>query len=71
MKAADVIADVAAGKTLLSPAEVGALYGSDPKTVTRWGRAGNLNFVTTPGGHRRYPAAQFAALIAQLTGSPS
>jgi excisionase family DNA binding protein len=29
----------------------------DPKTVTRWARQGKIRFIRTPGGHRRYVAA--------------
>jgi excisionase family DNA binding protein len=40
----------------LTPLEVSALMRVDPKTVTRWGAAGRLRSIKTPGGHRRYPA---------------
>lgn len=50
---------------MLVTAEVADLYGVDVKTVTRWAKAGRLITVTTPGAHRRYPAEQFAAAIAQ------
>src|SRR5215470_3352430 len=39
---------------LLTPAEVAAMLRVDPKTVTRWARAGKLSSIRTPGGHRRY-----------------
>jgi excisionase family DNA binding protein len=42
--------------TLLTPAEVAALFRVDPKTVTRWARAGKLTSIRTLGGHRRYRA---------------
>jgi excisionase family DNA binding protein len=29
----------------------------DPKTVTRWAKAGLLPSIRTPGGHRRYRKA--------------
>ena len=45
---------------LLTPAEVAHIMRVDPKTVTRWARAGKLRFVTTMGGHRRYFAEDFA-----------
>lgn len=38
----------------LTPAEVARLFRVDPKTVTRWGHAGTLKSIRTPGGHRRY-----------------
>ncbi|CAN5567605.1 developmental transcriptional regulator BldC [soil metagenome] len=42
--------------TLLTPAEVAALFRVDPKTVTRWAKAGKLSSIRTLGGHRRYRA---------------
>ena len=44
----------AEGDALLTPAEVAALFRVDPKTVTRWARAGKLTSLRTLGGHRRY-----------------
>jgi excisionase family DNA binding protein len=41
---------------LLTPAEVAALFRVDPKTVTRWAKAGKLTSIRTLGGHRRYRA---------------
>ncbi len=45
-------------ETLLTPAEVAALFRVDPKTVTRWAKAGKLSSIRTLGGHRRYRAAE-------------
>lgn len=42
-------------KELLTPAEVAAIFSVDPKTVTRWAKAGKLSPIRTLGGHRRYP----------------
>lgn len=39
---------------LLTPGEVAALFRVDPKTVTRWAKAGKLTAIRTLGGHRRY-----------------
>lgn len=47
----------------LSPAEVAELFSVDPKTVTRWARAGWLPHFRTPGGHRRYHVADVQALL--------
>jgi len=41
-------------EALLTPAEVAALFRVDPKTVTRWAKAGKLTSLRTLGGHRRY-----------------
>ena len=56
---------------LLTPAEVAALYRVDPRTVSRWAKAGRLDCIRTLGGHRRYPAAQFQTLLATGTGTRS
>lgn len=48
---------------LMSPSEVAALFRVDPKTVTRWAKAGKLTFVRTMGGHRRFPRAEINALF--------
>ncbi len=53
---------------LLTPSEVAALFRVDPKTVTRWAKAGKLSCVKTLGGHRRYLASEVNAL---LTGLPA
>jgi excisionase family DNA binding protein len=41
-------------EALLTPGEVAALFRVDPKTVTRWAKAGKLTAIRTLGGHRRY-----------------
>ena len=41
-------------EALLTPAEVAAMFRVDPKTVTRWAKAGKLTSIRTLGGHRRY-----------------
>jgi excisionase family DNA binding protein len=48
---------------LLTPAEVASLFRVDPKTVTRWAKAGKLNAVRTLGGHRRYRESEVKALL--------
>ena len=51
---------------LLTPAEVAALFRVDPKTVTRWAKAGKLSSIRTLGGHRRYRESEVRALLAGL-----
>jgi excisionase family DNA binding protein len=41
---------------LLTPAEVADMFRVNPKTVTRWARAGKISAVRTLGGHRRFRA---------------
>ncbi|MBW3616071.1 MAG: helix-turn-helix domain-containing protein [Actinobacteria bacterium] len=43
---------------LLMPSQVVRRFRVDPKTLTRWSRAGRLNPITTPGGHRRFRASE-------------
>jgi len=51
---------------LLTPAEVAALFRVDPKTVTRWAKAGKLTSIRTLGGHRRYRAAEVRLLLGDI-----
>jgi excisionase family DNA binding protein len=53
-------------ETLLTPAEVAALFRGDPKTGTRWAKAGKLSSIRTLGGHRRYREAEVKALLAGI-----
>ena len=50
-------------EVLLTPAEVASLFRVDPKTVTRWAKAGKLTAIRTLGGHRRYRASEVNALL--------
>jgi excisionase family DNA binding protein len=52
---------------LLTPAEVAALFRVDPKTVTRWAKAGKLTSIRTLGGHRRYKESEVKALLKSIT----
>jgi excisionase family DNA binding protein len=55
-------AELAVGR-LLTPSEVAAMFRVDPKTVTRWAKAGKLTSIRTLGGHRRYREAEVLALL--------
>lgn len=48
---------------LLTPAEVASMFRVDPKTVTRWAKAGKLSSIRTLGGHRRYRESEVRALL--------
>jgi excisionase family DNA binding protein len=48
---------------LLTPSEVAGLFRVDPKTVTRWARAGKLSSIRTLGGHRRYRSEEIRSLV--------
>lgn len=56
---------------LLTPAEVAALFRVDPKTVTRWAKAGKLTSIKTLGGHRRYKETEVIALLKSISQSSS
>ena len=51
---------------LLTPAEVASMFRVDPKTVTRWAKAGKLASIRTLGGHRRYREAEVRALLTDV-----
>ena len=54
---------IAAQERLLTPAEVASLFRVDPKTVTRWAKAGKLTSIRTLGGHRRYKESEVKQLL--------
>jgi excisionase family DNA binding protein len=54
----------AKAEPLLTPAEVATMFRVDPKTVTRWAKAGKLTSARTLGGHRRYREHEIRELIA-------
>ncbi|GAB4087006.1 developmental transcriptional regulator BldC [Myceligenerans cantabricum] len=57
-------------EVLLTPAEVASLFRVDPKTVTRWAKAGKLSSIRTLGGHRRYKESEVRALLGAAAESP-
>ena len=52
-------------EVLLTPSEVVTLFRVDPKTVTRWAKAGKLTAIRTLGGHRRYKESEVKALLSE------
>ena len=52
---------------LLTPAEVAAMFRVDPKTVTRWAKAGKLSSIRTLGGHRRYRESEVRELLSGVS----
>ena len=56
-------------EVLLTPAEVAALFRVDPKTVTRWAKAGKLTAIRTLGGHRRYRQSEVQSLLKSVSGN--
>lgn len=53
-------------EALLTPSEVAELFRVDPKTVTRWAKAGKLSSIRTLGGHRRFRESE----VRELIGAP-
>jgi excisionase family DNA binding protein len=62
---------IAAQERLLTPAEVASLFRVDPKTVTRWAKAGKLTSIRTLGGHRRYKESEVRQLLKATNPSTS
>ena len=56
-------------EALLTPAEVAAMFRVDPKTVTRWAKAGKQTSIRTLGGHRRNRENEVKALLKSLPGN--
>ncbi len=59
--------DLNSPEALLTPAEVAALFRVNPKTVTRWARAGKLTAIRTLGGHRRFKASEIRRCLEELS----
>lgn len=55
-------------ENLLTPSEVAALFRVDPKTVTRWAKAGKIGSIRTLGGHRRFRESEVMALLGGAEG---
>ena len=51
---------------LLTPAEVATMFRVNPKTVTRWARAGKISAVRTLGGHRRFRPDEVRRFLEEL-----
>lgn len=48
---------------LLTPGEVAEMFKVNPKTVTRWARAGKITAIRTLGGHRRFSADEIRTIL--------
>lgn len=53
---------------LFTPKEVADLFEVDPKTVTRWAKAGKIKAMRTLGGHRRYREDEVKRLYEEADG---
>jgi excisionase family DNA binding protein len=54
-------------EALLTPSEVAQLFRVNPKTVTRWARAGKLTAIRTLGGHRRFRASEIKRCLEEMS----
>jgi excisionase family DNA binding protein len=61
-----LMAETPTNDALLTPAEVAALFRVNPKTVTRWARAGKITAIRTLGGHRRFRASEIRRCLEQM-----
>ena len=55
-----------ADNELLTPGEVAVMFRVNPKTVTRWARAGKISAVRTLGGHRRFRASEIRRFLEEV-----
>ena len=55
-----------ADNELLTPGEVAVMFRVNPKTVTRWARAGKISAVRTLGGHRRFRAEEIRRFLEEV-----
>ena len=53
-------------EVLLTPAEVAKVFRVDPKTVTRWAKAGKITAIRPLGGHRRYRQSEVQSLLKSI-----
>jgi excisionase family DNA binding protein len=51
---------------LLTPSEVAEMFRVNPKTVTRWARAGKISAVRTLGGHRRFRSSEIRRFLEEV-----
>ncbi len=54
---------------LLRAGEVAVLLQVSRRSVAAWASRGLIPFIETPGGHRRFRAADIRALVASLENS--
>ena len=56
---------------LLRPGQVAALFQVSRRTIGDWARAGKLEAIITPGGHRRFRARQVRELLESQRVEPA
>lgn len=63
--------DISEYEELMTPAQVAKVLALDPKTVTRWARAGTVPCITLPSGHRRFRRSDVDRLLGKTNGVPA
>ena len=58
-------------EVLMTPKEVALRFHVNPKTVTRWAKAGKLTAIRTLGGHRRYRESEVLERLREYKESGS
>lgn len=51
----------------LRTSEVAQILHVSPKTVARWAKEGRLQYMSTLGGHRRFPETNINDLVTELS----
>ena len=59
------------GEKLLRPGQVASLFQVTRRTVSDWARAGKIDAIVTPGGHRRFRLCDVRALLEAHKVEPS
>jgi predicted site-specific integrase-resolvase len=52
----------------LTPNQVYKRYGYHPKTLANWADEGKINYIRSPGGHRRYAVSSLENLKTHSDG---
>ena len=48
---------------LLTPGEVADIFRVDQRTVSQWANRGQISYILTPGGYRRFPESEIQRLL--------
>lgn len=60
--------DIPTDDELLLPCEVAEIFRVNPKSVTRWAKAGKLTAVKTLSGHRRFRRSEVERVYREAQG---
>ncbi len=58
------------GESLLALGEAAHRLGVHPATLRRWAKRGDVVYMVTPGGHRRFPESEIRRLASRKAGGP-